>query len=195
MTDLASLVRNGRNVRVIGFDEAPFTRGRGRDVPLIGVVCAGTRFEGMVCGRVRQDGWNATDAVARVLVGGKFLRQSHLILLDGIAFGGFNIVDLPQLSDRLGRPCSAVMRRRPDMPAVERALQRLSRPAKRLERLRRAGPIHEAAPFVFQCAGAPPEAVGAALAAVTDTGFVPEALRLAHLIGGAMVTGESGRRA
>ena len=29
-------------------------------VPLAGVVCAGTRFEGLVLGAVRQDGWGAT---------------------------------------------------------------------------------------------------------------------------------------
>jgi len=45
-----------RTLRAIGFDDAPFARARRGDVGLAGVVCAGTRFEGLVWGRVRQDG-------------------------------------------------------------------------------------------------------------------------------------------
>ena len=84
---LSTLLARGRAIRAIGFDDAPFDHGRSRDVSVAGVVCSATRFEGMVWGRVRQDGWNATDAVLRMLVGGKFLPQLHLVLLDGIEDG------------------------------------------------------------------------------------------------------------
>jgi len=187
--------REGRTLRAVGFDDAPFDRARRGDVALAGVVCAGTRFEGLVWGRVRRDGWNATGEIVRLLAGGKFLPQLHLVLLDGIAFGGFNVVDLEALAGALGRPCVAVMRRPPDLAAVERALRRLPRPARRLEVLRRAGPVHRQGGFVFQVRGAEPEAAARALARLTDRGAVPEALRLAHLVGGAVRTGESGRRA
>jgi endonuclease V-like protein UPF0215 family len=117
------------------------------------------------------------------------------VLLDGIALGGFNVVDLPRLASRLQRPCVAVMRRLPDLPAMERAARRLPRPLARLAVLRRAGPIHVAGPFVYQVCGADPRDMASALRRLTDTGNVPEALRLAHLIGGALAYGESGRRA
>jgi hypothetical protein len=185
----------GRTVRAIGFDDAPFARGRRGDVRLAGVVCAGTRFEGLVWGRLRQDGWNATDAVARLLVSGKFLPQLHLVLLDGIAFGGLNVVDLEALARRLARPCVAVMRRAPDLAAMERAVRRLPGAERRLALLRRAGPLHQHGPFVFQVRGADPAATGLALERLTDRGLVPEPLRLAHLVGAAVVRGESGRRA
>ena len=158
-----------RTLRTIGFDDAPFVRHRHGDVPIAGVVCAGTRFEGLVWGRFRQDGWNATAALSRLLVGGKFLPQLHLVLLDGLSFGGLNLVDLPALAATLRRPCVAVMRRSPDLAGMERAIRRLP--------------------------GAEPEATGRALARLTDRGAVPEALRLAHLVAGAVRTGESGRRA
>lgn len=185
----------GRAIRAIGFDDAPFPRRRGARVPLAGVVCSGTRFEGMVWGRVRRDGWDATEAVARLLLGGKFLPQLHLVLLDGLSFGGFNLVDLETLAGRIGRPCVAVMRRPPDLAAVERALRRLPRPERRLRLLERAGPVHLAPPFAFQVRGAAPGPVAEALARLTDRGHVPEPLRLAHLIGAAVQLGESGRRA
>ena len=111
-----------RRLRSIGFDDAPFERGSGRGlVPVAGVICAGTRFEGMVWGQVRRDGWNATDVLVSLLAGGKFLPQLHLVLLDGITLGGFNVVDLPALATRLRRPCIAVMRRPPDLEAMARA--------------------------------------------------------------------------
>ncbi len=185
----------GRTIRAVGFDDAPFARGRRGDVALAGVVCAGTRFEGLVWGRLRQDGWNATDAVARLLAGGKFLPQLHLVLLDGIAFGGLNVVDLEALAATLGRPCVAVMRRAPDLPGMERAIRRLPGAERRLALLRRAGPLHRHGPFVFQVRGADPAPTGFALERLTDRGAVPEPLRLAHLVGTAVVRGQSGRRA
>jgi uncharacterized protein len=187
--------QEGRTLRAIGFDDAPFVRGRRGAVGLAGVVCAGTRFEGLVWGEVRQDGWNATDEIVRLLVGGKFLPQLHLVLTDGISFGGFNVVDLEALASALGRPCVAVMRRPPDLAAVERAIHRLPRPGRRLDLVRRAGAVHRVGMFTFQVRGADPEATGRALARVTDRGAVPEPLRLAHLIGAAVRGGESGHRA
>ena len=164
-------------------------------MPLAGAVCSGTRFEGLVWGRVRRDGWNATEVLCRLLLPGKFLPQLHLVLLDGLAFGGFNVVDLARLSARLQRPCVALMRRAPDLDAVHRALERLPGTARRRALLTRAGPIHSQGGFVFQVQGAAAEDVARALPRLTDRGHVPEALRLAHLVAGAVVQGESGRRA
>jgi len=193
--DLVGLLRSERRVRAVGFDDGPFTRGRRGRVAVAGVVTSDTRFEGLVWTQVRQDGWNATVALAEALEAGKFLPQIHVVLLDGIALAGFNVVDLPMLAARLQRPCVAVMRRPPDVEAVTRALFRLPRPARRLSRLQRAGGIHQAARICFQVAGAHPDVTAAVLERLTDRGHIPEALRLAHLIAGAVATGQSGHRA
>jgi hypothetical protein len=87
------------------------------------------------------------------------------------------------------------MRRSPDLGAMERAIRRLPRPERRLALLAAAGPIHRVGGFVFQVRGADPGATARVLARVTDRGLVPEPLRLAHLVGTAIRTGESGRRA
>lgn len=184
-----------KTLRVIGFDDAPFVKRPGAKVPIVGVVCAGTRFEGMVWGKVRRDGWGANATLCSLLEGKKFLPQVHVVLLDGLAFGGFNVVDLPTLAARLDRPCIAVMRKMPDLRAIEHALRRLPRPALRLARFQAAGEIHHSGPFFYQVAGAEPQAAADVLGRLTDRGHVPEALRLAHLIGSAVIQGESGRRA
>lgn len=188
---LAELLRLDRTIKVIGFDDAPFSRTSGSLVSIAGVVCGGTRFEGMVWGQVLPDGLDATEVICQLLLGGKFLPQLHLVLLDGIAFGGFNIIDLPKLASRLQIPCVAVMRRQPDLAAVEKALGHLSDSEYRLELLRRAGKIYAFEPFFFQVCGEQPEVIALVLQRLTDTGKVPEALRLAHLIGAAVITGVS----
>lgn len=184
-----------RFIRAIGFDDGPFVKRPGASVPVVGAVCSGTRFEGMVYGRVRKDGWNATAEVERLLLAGKFLPQLHLVLFDGIAFGGFNVLELPRLAETLKRPCVAVMRRPPDLAAIELALRRLPGAARRLQRMRDAGPVHQKNGFVFQVQGGEPDDVAEALGRITDQGRVPEALRLAHLIGAAIASGVSGNRA
>lgn len=193
--ELESLLRLNRVIRVIGFDDAPFIRHAGGCVSITGVVCAGTRFEGMVWGEVEQDGWDATDAIVKLLLGGKFLPQLHILLLDGIGFGGFNVIDLPRLSEQLNLPCVAVMRRMPNLTAIEQAIHRLPQPERRLQVLQRAGTIHAYPPFFFQVCGACPKVTFSVLQRLTDCGKVPEALRLAHLIGAAVVKGESGSSA
>ncbi|HEY9301891.1 MAG TPA: DUF99 family protein, partial [Phormidium sp.] len=82
-----------------------------------------------------------------------------------------------------------------NLSAMETALRRLPQPEKRLKILQRAGTIHAFPPFYFQVCGETPGVTAAVLQRLTDCGNVPEALRLAHLIGAAVMRGESGRSA
>jgi endonuclease V-like protein UPF0215 family len=118
-----------RQIRVIGFDDAPHPHRRGAAVSLCGVVCSATRMEGMVWGRLRRDGWDATAGLTRALVGSRYASQVHAVLLDGVTFGGLNVVDLRALAAAVGVPCVAVMRRPPDLAAMRAALERLPRPS------------------------------------------------------------------
>jgi endonuclease V-like protein UPF0215 family len=145
----------------------------------------------MVWGQIEPDGWDATEVILKLLLGRKFLPQLHIVLLDGIAFGGFNVIDLPRLSEQLELPCVAVMRRMPNLVTIEQAIHRLPHPERRLQLLQRAGTIYAYPPFFFQVCGACPQVTFSVLQRLTDCGKVPEALRLAHLIGAAVVKGES----
>jgi uncharacterized protein len=99
--ELEALLEQRRLIRAIGFDDAPFIRRAGKPVSIAGIVCAGTRFEGMLWGQIEPDGWDATETIAKMLLNSKFLPQAHIVLLDGISLGGFNVVDLPALSDAI----------------------------------------------------------------------------------------------
>ncbi len=195
MKSLGEIIRLGKTPRVIGFDDAPFDKSSDAPVNVSGIVCAGANMEGMLWGELTRDGDDSTDVVSELLLGSKFHAQVHLVLLDGVAFGGFNVVDLPELARRVDRPCVAVMRRVPDLDAIDRALSNVPSTDAKRARLARAGTIHEIDPFVFQCHGADPDEVAATLAILTLNGHVPEALRLAHFIGSAVMTGSSSNRA
>jgi endonuclease V-like protein UPF0215 family len=191
----ARLVHARRHVRVIGIDDAPFEKVAGAPVPLCGVICSGTRFEGMLWGTTTKDGLDGTEVLIRLLMQSKFAGQVHLVLLDGITVGGLNVIDLAALHEAVGVPCAAVLRKAPDVAAFRRVVERLPEPELRWSRVLRAGPVHERAPFWFQVVGADPDDLALALGSVTDRGNVPEPLRLAHLIGSAVISGESGKRA
>lgn len=193
--ELEKLLEQNRTIRVIGFDDAPFIRGDGNPVQVAGVVCAGTRFEGMLWGEVNPDGWDATDRLSQMLLNSKFLPQIHAVLLDGISMAGFNVIDLPLLAKQVQRPCIAVMRRSPNFTKIEHAVQRLPDPLPRLALMRSAGTIHHTPPFYFQTCGTSAHLAAQILQRTTDCGHVPEALRLAHLITAAVLKGESGRQA
>jgi endonuclease V-like protein UPF0215 family len=91
MVDLSTLLRRRKTIGSVGFDDAPFVRHSGQPVMVAGVICANTRFEGMVWGQVQQDGLDATDTLAHLLLAGKFLTQIDVVLLDGISLGGGSI--------------------------------------------------------------------------------------------------------
>lgn len=195
MRSLADLLKLNKQIRVIGFDDAPFDRARGSLVNVSGIVCANTRFEGMLWAEATKDGSDATDVLANMLLESKFYDQVNVVLIDGIAIGGFNVIDLPALSQTLARPCIAVMRKLPDMTAIDNALQNFDDYQRRKTLLNKAGEIHSVGCFHFQMAGCDKSTAAAVLERLTDKGHVPEALRLAHLIGAAIKTGQSSGRA
>jgi uncharacterized protein len=188
------MVRPG--VHIVGIDDGPFDRARRGDVVVAGAVYrGGEMFEGLLVTRVRKDGFNATDRLCAMLEGSKFLPHLRYAMLDGIALGGFNVVDVPLLAARTGLRVLVVVRRRPDLAAVRRALSRTTRPEARWATMLRAGEIHAVGGLHCQLAGLELAEAAELLALTCTRAHVPEPLRAAHLIAGAIATGQSGRRA
>jgi uncharacterized protein len=203
-------------VVVLGFDDGPFARDHRGPVLLVGVVCSRTRVDGVVAGRVRRDGSDATREMVRVVRESQFGRSLRAVLLQGIAVGGFNVVDIHGLHEVLGVPVMVVTRRDPDMAAVERALfsrdprgrPAVSGAARKWELITRAGAVERLAPSTragkrgdvvpklwIQRAGMTPAEARQIVLATTLHGNLPEPLRIAHLIAGGVTTGKSRGRA
>lgn len=181
---------------VVGFDDGPFARDRrGGPVLLVGAVCARTRLDGVITGHVRKDGTNATATVVRLVRGSQFDGHVRAILVNGIAFGGFNVLDIHLLAAALGRPVLVVARRPPRLELIRRALEGLAGGARKWKLIERAGPMEPVRGVYVQRAGLTLVEARDLLAATTQHGNLPEPLRLAHLIAGGLVTGKSRGRA
>lgn len=180
---------------VVGFDDGPFEPGHRGDVLLVGAVYGGPRLVGVLCGKVRRDGTNATRVIVDLVRDSRFFPQLQLVLLQGIAVAGFNVVDLPELHRRLGLPVIAVVRRPPNLEAVRRALlERVPGGQRKWARVEAAGPIERIEGLYVQRAGLGADAAARALRRLVLCGTLPEPLRVAHLIAGGLVHGESRHR-
>jgi endonuclease V-like protein UPF0215 family len=180
-----------RLANVLGVDDAPHGRDR-RRVPIVGVVTARDRMDGVLVGHVQRDGRNATDRIAALLRQSPFDHHVQAVLLQGLTFGGFNVVDLPRLQLILARPVLVVVRRRPDLKRIERALgDAVPGGRRKWELVQRAGEIEATNGVFIQRAGLSQSEARHLLTVTTRHGKLPEALRLAHLIGAALVTGRS----
>jgi endonuclease V-like protein UPF0215 family len=181
---------------VIGFDDGPFEKSGTHDVRLVGAVCARTRLDGVVSGFVRRDGVNSTARMIELVRASQFAEHVQAVLLQGIAVGGFNVVDVHSLASALGVPVLVVMRRRPRLEAMRTALSRhVPGGARKWSLIEAAGDIEPLGQVFCQRVGLSLREAQALLAATTLHGNLPEALRLAHLIAGGVTTGKSRGRA
>lgn len=190
----ARLVR--RFSHVIGFDDAPFDRGHRGDVLVVGAVYAGPRLEGVLSAKVRRDGVNATRVLARLVQGSRFYPHLQLVVLQGIAFAGFNVVDLLALHHLLGVPVMTVVRRKPDFDKIRSALlEHVPGGRRKWKLIEKAGPVEPVGRVFVQRAGLPLAQAETALRPLCITADIPEPLRTAHLIAGGIARGESRHRA
>jgi endonuclease V-like protein UPF0215 family len=177
---------------VVGFDDSPFPRSWRGDVPIVGAVYARRRLEGILCGEVRRDGANATGRLARLVETSKFRRQLQLVMLQGIALAGFNVVDVEALHRLLGLPILVVVRRRPRPDRVRRALlSRVAGGERKWRLIERLGPVEPVAGLFVQRVGLSLGQAAVVIEELAVHGNIPEPLRTAHLIAGAMATGQS----
>jgi endonuclease V-like protein UPF0215 family len=180
---------------LVGFDDAPFARRHRGDVLVVGTVFAGARLDGVVSTRVRRDGANATDRLIAVLAVSRFREQLHAILLQGIAFAGFNVVDVERLHYSLALPVLVVARQPPDMAAVRRALlERVPGGRRKWALIERMGPMEPAAGVYVQRSGITLDQAAALVRQSAVNGRLPEPLRTAHLVAGGVGAGESRHR-
>lgn len=177
---------------VIGFDDAPFPHRHRGNVDLIGVVCAGTRLDGVLMGQVRRDGANATRVMGELVRRSRFVENVQAVFLQGITVAGFNVVDIHALHAELGVPVLAIARKLPDLARIKKVLfERVPGGSRKWQLLEKAGPMEELEGVLVQRVGVDAKRARAFLRGARLHGNLPEPLRLAHLIAGAYGRGES----
>src|SRR2546428_9700962 len=108
--------------RILGVDDAPFTF-TDEYVPVVGVVMRAPSYvEGVLTTRVHVDGTDATDALDSAISRSRYRKGLALILVDGAALGGFNLVDIDAPPESTGVPRATVTPGRPAPHTIEPVL-------------------------------------------------------------------------
>ncbi len=187
------------HVRVLGIDDSPFHFGDDRAL-VVGVIMRLPNYlEGVMRTWCQVDGDDANDVIIEMLNASRFREQIKLAMVDGIALGGFNVVDISSLYRQTGIPFATVTRDAPNIKAIESALRKYFDDWKRRISVITSFPLREVGtdnkPLHVAQVGIDTEEADELIRGSTVRGVLPEPLRIAHLIATAMETGESRGRA
>ncbi|MDI6708701.1 MAG: DUF99 family protein [Candidatus Thermoplasmatota archaeon] len=186
-------------LRTIGIDDAPF-KFRDKEVVVIGAVLRGKNYiEGVLRTSVKVDGSDATSKLTKVITKSRFRKQIKAIFLDGIALGGFNIIDIKKLYKATKVPVITVTRDKPDLEKIEHALRKHFKDWEtRLKTIKAINLVEITTkhnPIYIGFLGITLEEAEKLIAQTTIRGALPEPVRVAHLIACGVVKGESYGRA
>jgi endonuclease V-like protein UPF0215 family len=176
-------------IRVLGIDDGRFVPRSKGTVDVVGVVYRGGYwFEGVMRTEITIDGMDATEKLARMIENSPYYGEIRVIVLDGVTFAGFNVVDIRELSHRVDLPVMSVAREKPDLEEIRRALKNLPDFEKRWQVMGNAGELFEVEtrigenPVYVQTAGFLCEDAVKILRRTSTRSNIPEALRVAHII-------------
>lgn len=176
-------------IRVLGVDDGTFKPRTRGFVPVVGVVFRGGYWlDGVMHTKVRIDGIDATEKITSMITSSSHYKQLRVIMLDGITFAGFNIVDIKKLNENTVLPVIAVTREKPDFKKIYEALKKLPETEERWRAVLNAGEVYEMSigkkgeKIYMQTAGICKEDAEKIIRLTATRSHVPEALRVAHLI-------------
>jgi len=176
-------------IRVIGVDDGKFIPRSTGIVPVVGIVFRGGYwFEGALSTIIDVDGFDATRKIVEMITTSQHYRQLRVIMLNGITFGGFNVVDIKALNVQTGLPVIAVAKRKPNMAEFCKALKHLPDSERRLAAVLNAGEIFSvttrdsASKLYVEIAGISEPIAKQILRLTSTRSNIPESLRVAHLV-------------
>jgi endonuclease V-like protein UPF0215 family len=144
------------------------------------------------------DGLDATEKIAMMIKSSSFYGEFPIVILNGITFAGFNVVDISKLSQTVNLPVISVTRERPNMEQIKSALKHLSNFEIRWHILENAGNLFEVEtrkgenPIYIQIAGILLKDAKLVVKNTSTQSNIPEALRVAHIIASGLA-GQDGK--
>lgn len=182
-------------IRILGIDDAPFTPHQEGKVLIVGTLFrGGSWMDGVLTTHIQIDGTDSTDQIIKMVNDSRHLGQLGVIMLDGISFGGFNVVDIQEIYQKTGIPIIVAMRKLPNFEKIKKALQNFSDWEKRWANVEKAGPVYrvdESGQLFVQISGIDLEDALEIVKLSTTRSNLPEPIRTAHIIASGVETGES----
>jgi endonuclease V-like protein UPF0215 family len=182
-------------IRVLGIDDGPFKFKAGK-VPIIGVIIRPPNYiEGICRSEVTIDGSDANESVKNMVKNSAYKDQIRLIMFDGVALGGFNVIDIESIYQSLGIPIVTISRTEPNMVVIKDALKKHFSDWKyRWNAINKLDLIKintNFNPIFIKFVGTSLSEITRSIKLTTVQGVLPEPIRVAHLIASALVKGES----
>jgi len=179
-------------VNCIGFDDCPFSREHKGNVPIVGTVYSALRLDGIIIGEVEKDGIDAAYKIVQLVRHSKFYEHCNLIMLQGICLAGFNVVDARKVYEELQRPVLVISRKMPNYAAIKKALlTKIPAGIKKWENIKALGPMEPCVSCYVQRIGVDRDEAEKIIRFFSINSNIPEPLRTAHLVAGAIGSGES----
>jgi uncharacterized protein len=184
-----------QEIRILGVDDSPFPSHTTEEVLLVGTVFrAGNWLDGVLSTYIHGDGTDGTEKIAEMVKNSRNLGQLGVIMLDGITFAGFNLVNIRQIFESTGIPVIVIMRKIPNFDRIKKALKRFDDWEARWENVIEAGKVYKVdsqEPIYMQIYGIGKEDAEDIVKLSTTRSAIPEPLRVAHIIAAGIITGES----
>lgn len=187
------------HIRILGVDDSPFSF-EDKTAEIVGALIRTPNYlEAVMKSEIDVDGWNSTERIMEMVKSSRYRENISAIFLDGIAVGGFNVLDIGSMSKTLGLPVASISRRRPDQESIRSALEKKFDDWEERLRLIEKNEVQrvetEHKPLYVQHVGIDLENLRDMIRKSTVRGALPEPLRVAHLIVTALKRGESYGRA
>ena len=180
-----------KEIRIIGIDDSPFKKFKRGNILVVGTIFrGGTLLDGILTTKVSIDGNNSTKKLIHMINKSKFKPQLRCILLNGIAVAGFNIINIKELNQKTKIPVIVVIRKYPDFKKIEETLKKIKKQHK-YKLIQEAGPVEKVGNIYIQRKGITLKKAEEILKLTCTRSLIPEPIRVAHLIAGGVITGES----
>ena len=186
-------------IRLLGIDDSKLIK---KDVLIIGTVFRGGHWlDGVMRTTITKDGMDGTEKLIDMIINSRHYKQVRAIILDGITYAGFNILNIKKLYTETNIPVIVIMRKKPDFKKIKKALSNLAYLEERWKLLQNAGEVIEVftrdpeKPIYIQCAGLQKKDAIKIVKMSSTRSNIPEPLRVAHLIATGVICGESKKRA
>lgn len=174
-----------RNKRVVGVEDGSFQKGITPKALLAVVLLKGLKIESVKIARITVDGLDATEKLSEILGEWKF----EAVLLAGVSFAGFNVIDPAAIHEEFGKPVIIISRTKPNNKSVKRALERHFEDWRsRWNVFENLGLVHKVVvaasgpPVYVETVGVHVEWAGKLIQALSVCSRIPEPIRVARLI-------------
>jgi endonuclease V-like protein UPF0215 family len=171
----------------VGVDDGAFSIGRDHagKAALVAVLLEGPRIVTLRLGMIHIDGVDGYRVLLSLLKGLTY----NIVMLSGISFAGFNLIDIKKLARTLGKPVIAVVREKPNNRAVRDALRKhFDDWRQRWMVVKHAGPLYSCKPvpdeprLYFEVMGATPDFAREMIKSSSFVSRLPEPVRVAGLL-------------